>query len=258
MRRLLAAILGASAVAAAVAAMPTPAVAASVHTHALHGLAAGRAAIRHSFNWAGYIKTGGHYTSVSGSWRVPALRTNVNGYSATWVGVDGALGHDPYLLQTGTEQDVVRGRASYYAWYEVITPTHVAPETPIRSMTIHAGDSMTATVAHTAAGTWTVTLRDNTSRVTASVRLAFAGPGRSAEWIEEDTDVNGTISAAPDWQSVAFANVSVNGGNPNLKSRQAVDLEDTRGTVEATTGTPVNGNAFTITWRAPGTPTRVG
>ncbi len=258
MRRLLAAVLGAAAVTAAVTAMPTDAVATSVHTHGLHGLAGSPTGVRHSFNWAGYIKTGGHYTSVSGSWRVPTLRTSVNGYSSTWVGVDGALGHDAYLLQTGTEQDVGRGRASYYAWYEVITPTRAAPETPIRSMTIHAGDSMTATVAQVEAGTWTVTLRDNTSRVSSSVRVAFAGPGHSAEWIEEDTDVNGTISAAPDWQSVTFGNATVNGANPNLKPRQAVDLEDTRGTVEARTGNPANGNGFGITWLAPGTPTRIG
>jgi hypothetical protein len=90
------------------------------------------------------------------------------------------------------------------------------------------------------------------------VRVAFAGPGRSAEWIEEDTDVNGTISAAPDWQSATFTGAAVDGVNPNLKYREAVDIVDTRGTRETSTGRPVGGNSFTVTWLAPGTPTPIG
>ena len=244
--------------ATALTCLGTPAAATVTHVHRLHGLTAvGPSATRHSLNWAGYIEPG-RFTSVSGSWRVPTLRTTVNGYSSTWVGVDGATAGDGYLLQTGTEQDVVHGRASYYAWYEVITPADVAPERPIRGMTIRPGDSMTATLTRVSATTWSFSLRDNTLRETGSLRLAFSGHGRSAEWIEEDTDVNGTISPAPDWQSVAFSGASVNGANADLVSRQAVNLVDTHGTVEASTGPPVGGNSFAVTWHAPGTPTRVG
>ena len=235
-----------------------PAAATVAHVHRLHGLTAGgRSAVRHSLNWAGYIEPG-RVTSASGSWHVPTLRTTVEGYSSTWVGVDGATAGDGYLLQTGTEQDVVHGRAVYYAWYEVITPTVVAPERPIRGMTIHPGDSMTATLTRNSATTWTFSLRDNTLRETGKLSLAYAGRGRSAEWIEEDTDVDGTISRAPDWQSVAFSGATVNGANANLVYRLAVNLVDTHGTVEASTGAPVGGNAFAITWHSPGTPTRVG
>jgi hypothetical protein len=253
-----AALVGA-ATAGLLCAAPGSASAGVVHTHRLHGLsAAGSYATRRSLNWAGYIKTGRRYTSVSASWRVPTVRTSINGYSSTWVGVDGAASGHRYLLQTGTEQDVVRGRASYYGWYEVITPTSVAPEQRIGGMTIHPGDSMTATLTRNGRGSWTFSLRDNTLRETGTLHLAYAGPGRSAEWIQEDTEVNGTISAAPDWQSVTFTNATVNGAGADLAYRQAVNIVDTRGTVEASTGRPVNGNAFTVTWLAPGLPTNVG
>ena len=248
----------AGAVTAAPAASTTTSAAAVTHVHRLHGLTSGgRSAARHSLNWAGYIEPG-RFTSASGSWRVPTLRTTVDGYSSTWVGVDGATSGDGYLLQTGTEQDVVHGRASYYAWYEVITPTDVAPERPIRGMTIHPGDVMTATLTRNSATSWTFSLRDNTLRETGSLRVSYAGRGRSAEWIEEDTDVDGTISRAPDWQSVAFSGATVDGADANLSYRMAVDLVDTHGTVEASTGAPVGGSFFAVTWHAPGTPTRVG
>jgi Peptidase A4 family len=211
-----------------------------------------------SLNWAGYIRGGHGFTSASGTWRVPTVASTHDGYSSTWVGIDGAATGDGYLIQTGTEADVSGGRRSYRAWWEVITPADIAPETVFPTLAIHPGDSVSASVSKAASGRWTMRLRDNTTRHSAAHTASFAGPGSSAEWIQEDTDVNGFISAAPDWHSVTFRGLRLNGRNPGLKVSEAVDIVDSHGTREASTGTPrAGGSGFAVTWLAPGTRTAV-
>ena len=215
-----------------------------------------------SLNWSGYIRAGstaGPFTSVSGSWTVPTVDPAQDGYSSTWVGIDGATSGDQYLIQTGTEADVVNGRAGYQAWWEVITPADEAPETVFTGLTVHPGDSISASVSQAASGRWTMRLRDNTTGHSASHTVAFAGPGTSAEWIQEDTDVDGSISPAPDWGSVTFRRLLLNHTSPRLQPGEAVDIVDSRGTREDSTSTPTPaGSGFTVTWLAAGTPTRAG
>lgn len=218
----------------------------------------GHAGVQKSLNWSGYIKTGasGAFSKSTASWTVPTLLTTHNGYSSTWVGIDGDT--DRYLIQTGTEADVINGQAHYDAWWEVITPSNEAPEVVYTAIPVHAGDAITATVAKGTAGKWTMTLKDLTAGKTGTHTAAFAGPGESAEWIQEDTQVNGSISAAPDWQKVSFKNITVNGVNPKLTYSQSVDIYDSHNTHEDNTAAPTGGNAFTVTWLAPGTPSRAG
>jgi hypothetical protein len=212
-----------------------------------------------SLNWAGYIRAGSALTSVSGSWTVPTLTTTHDGYSSTWVGIDGATGSDRYLIQTGTEADVSGGRRSYRAWWEVITPTDVAPETLFGTLAVHPGDSISASVAKVSTGRWVMRLHDNTTGRSASHTASFAGSGSSAEWIQEDTDVNGYISAAPDWDSVTFRRLLLNHANPKLAPDEAVDLVDAQGTREAATSPPTStGSGFTVRWLATGTRTAAG
>jgi hypothetical protein len=243
-----------------------PASAASSHTmltpHFVgvrHDASGAKSANEQSLNWSGYIQSGSGYTASTATWTVPTLKTTYNGYSSTWVGVDGASSNDEYLIQTGTEADVVNKKASYDAWWEVITPTDEAPETLFGTLTIHAGDSITASVSKGTGGKWTMSLTDTTTGKSASHSSSFAGPGQSAEWIQEDTDVNGYISAAPDWQSVAFSNVTTNGAAENLRNATAVDIYDNKGNHEDSTGAPnAAGNGFTVTWLATGTRTYIG
>ena len=212
-----------------------------------------------SRNWSGYVRAGFGITRTSARWHVPTLRTTRDGYSSTWIGIDGATRNDGYLIQTGTEADVVRGRPSYAAWWEVITPSRLAPETRFPTLAIHPGDSISASVVKNASGTWTVRLTDNTTGRTASHTQAFAGPGASAEWIQEDTDVDGYISAAPDWQSVTFSRITVNGANPRLSAVEALDIVDAHGTREDVTSAPTSSRSgFTVRWLAPGTRTKAG
>jgi hypothetical protein len=216
-------------------------------------------ATNHSLNWSGYVKTRTGITSTSAKWRVPRLKTTSNGYSSTWVGIDGATSADRFLIQTGTEADVVGGRAEYRAWWEVITPTNVAPETLFSSLVIHPGDQVGATVAKKSSTTWTMSLHDYTTGRSASHTAKFAGPGKSAEWIQEDTDVNGYISAAPNWGSVAFSGIRLNGASPALSKSQSMDIYDSHGTRETSTGAPKSTkDGFTVKWLAAGTRTYAG
>jgi hypothetical protein len=244
--------------AAAVLAVNLPAVSSDATTvPSGHGLLGGRlvrSGVQRSYNWSGYVRQGSGLTSASASWTVPTVTTTYNGYSSTWVGIDGMT--DGYLIQTGTEQDVVNNQPRYDAWYEVISPHRVAPEVVFTGLAIRPGDAITASVVKVSSGSWTMSLRDNTTGASASHTAKFNGPGTSAEWIQEDTDVNGYISAAPDWQSVTFTGATVNGANPNLQYSESMDIYDGNGTQEDDTGSPAGGNGFTVQWLAPGTPTR--
>lgn len=73
-----------------------------------------------SSNWAGYAATGGSFTAVSGTWRVPEFAPDSPiGTDATWVGIGGVRGTD--LIQAGTQETVAgRGRTTYEAWVETL------------------------------------------------------------------------------------------------------------------------------------------
>ena len=247
----------------AVAAAP---VAASLTAPARSGLVTASGA---SLNWAGYVKLGTGFTSTSANWRVPKLLTTYDGYSASWVGIDGATNTDPYLIQTGVEADVINHLAHYFAWWEVITPSDPAPEVRFTTLAVRPGDSISGYIVKGTTGHWTMTLKNNTTRRLASHTSSFAGRGTSAEWIVEDTSVNGWISTAPDWQSVTFSSILVNRANPYLSSRQAVDIVSSpgllggllglKGTTETYTRAPNSTrNGFTVTWLATGTRSQVG
>jgi len=220
-------------------------------------------------NWSGYAKSGSGFTSTSANFRVPTLLTKYNGTAATWVGLDGATASDRYLIQTGIEEDVINHRASYYAWWEVITPTSPAPEVQFTTLTIRPGDSISATVAKSSTGRWTMTIKDNTTKRSASHTVSFGGRGLSAEWIQEDTVSNGYISAAPDWQSVTFSSIRVNGLRPNLSASQGMNIVTSPsllggllggpGTQETAVSAPNSTrDGFSVKWLATGTRTRAG
>jgi hypothetical protein len=212
-----------------------------------------------SENWSGYIRSGssGAFTKSTAAWTVPTVSTTYPGYSSTWVGIDGAASNDDYLIQTGTEADVVNGRAEYYAWWEVITPSDEAPEVRYNT-TVKPGDAITASVTKGSSGNWTMSLTDKTSGVTSTHTSSYAGPGESSEWIQEDTDVNNEISPAPDWHSVTFTAITLDGGNPDLKAGDAVVIVDGQGTQETSISAPnSNDKGFTVTWLTTGTATPI-
>lgn len=174
-----------------------------------------------SKNWSGYALNGTDFTQVTGSWHVPMVPTPTkkrhyrkNTFSASWVGIDG-YGNDS-LIQAGTEQDWLDGKAFYRAWWEVLP----APETPIASMTIHSGDEMTVSITR-GIPNWTITVTDTTTSQSYTTMQAYSGPMTSAEWIQEAPTIGRHVATlAPD-STVTFDGGTVNGANPGLISSEA-------------------------------------
>jgi Peptidase A4 family len=167
-------------------------------------------------NWSGYAITGNTYNDITGNWNVPAVSaTSRNTYSSTWIGIDGYSNSD--LIQTGTEQDYVKGRAQYDAWWEILP----AAETVITTMTINPGDQMSSHIHNNGNGTWTITLNDMTRNETFSTTKSYSGPGTSAEWIQEAPEINGSISTLAHYGSTTFDPGTVNGGDPVLASSES-------------------------------------
>jgi hypothetical protein len=193
-----------------------------------------------STNWSGY---GGEaataFDGAEGIWTVPTVLATTGRalYSASWVGADGF--DNQYLIQTGTEQDTSSGGANYYPWYEIITPTDLAPEIQINS-TVEPGDAIYASVEKIASGTWQIYLSDTTRGWYFDQDFSYAGPGSSAEWIEEAPAVDNDQSTPADWGTVDFARTALyNGTNWDstaMTSANAIDLVDNNGNALATPG----------------------
>ena len=192
-----------------------------------------------SSNWSGYAVTTGPYTKVTSSWKVPTVTARgTSAYSSTWVGIDGF--NNDQLIQVGTEQDVVRGVARYSAWWEILP----AVASRIDTLVIHPGDRMSAQIARTGIGTWTISLANLTTGASFSTTRPFAGRGSSAEWIQEAPLVGDSVATLARYSPTIFG-VSVNGGNPGLRvSNGGAMIQD-----GAQVSTPLTPNSRTGAFR---------
>jgi hypothetical protein len=236
-----------------------------------------------SQNWAGYAlaSRAGAFEAIGGNWTVPKVSVPGGGatgggrlsrwlrrwfralgeaqdlYSATWIGIDGFTGTQ--LIQVGTAQNRVAGRLQYYAWWEVLPN----PETVIdpQHYPVNPGDQMTASISRQDDGHWLITLWNRTRGwVFVRTDIAYAGPGTSAEWIEEAPEVNGRQAELADFGQVTFSDCSVNGENARLDLSQAGVMVQ-QGQVVARPSAPGgNGTAFTVVYGAsqPQPPTVAG
>jgi hypothetical protein len=169
----------------------------------------------YSSNWAGYAVGGGPYRSASGQWTVPSVSARgAAGFSAQWVGIDGFSNRS--LIQAGTEADFYAGSAHFSAWWEILP----APAVRIRGLSVRAGDVITVTIARVSTGRWRITVQDSRSGSYSTTR-PYAGPGTSAEWIEEAPIVAGRATALAVHGTLVFDNARVNGSNPALVADDA-------------------------------------
>ena len=169
--------------------------------------------------------SGQTYTSVSGTWTVPAVQGSgtANTYSAVWTGIDGFTNSS--LIQAGTEQDFTGGSAHYYAWWEILP----AAETVISSIAVQPGDSISVSIAKQTSGQWLITLTDNATKQSYSPPLqSYSGPGTSAEWIVEAPTV-GSITTLANYGSTIFDNGSTSTGSPGLAAGTGGEMVQGRG-----------------------------
>ena len=242
-----AALCAAAAAASLAAAAPAGAVTLKSHGQTLH-LVRGRAHVNtnQSSNWFGYdqgaLEQGGKlFNSITGDWTVPKATQHTSGQDAAssdWIGIGGGCVDagctvgDNTLIQTGTEQDVTGGKASYSAWWEIIP----APSLTITTLKIHPGDKMHASIAEVVpnANVWTITLQDVTQHESFSTTVPYTSTHATAEWIEETPLLIGTnagLASLPNLTNPNFDLGQVNGAAVKLNSSEAMELTDANGSV---------------------------
>ncbi|HEX6458140.1 MAG TPA: G1 family glutamic endopeptidase [Thermoleophilaceae bacterium] len=207
-----------------------------------------------SNNWFGYnqgtLEQGSKlFNSITGDWTVPTATQHTAGQdeaSSDWIGIGGGcidagctVG-DNTLIQTGTEQDITGGKASYSAWWELVP----APSLNISNITVHPGDHMHAAITEVVpnANLWKITLQNVTTGQSFSTTVPYASTHATAEWIEETPLTIGTsgagLAALPNLTNVPFTNATTNGANANLKSSEEIQLVDSNGKVIGTPSAP--------------------
>lgn len=169
-----------------------------------------------SLNWSGYSVVSDlnnpqpQITSVNASWTVPTVEVSMdNSFSAEWIGVGGQF--DQTLIQTGTGQDSIGGRALYRAWYELVPGSVVE----INSFSISPGDRITASISlvDPNTNTWSIEINDDTGGRSFSKNVVHVSSALSAEWIVERPTIENRSEALADFGQVTFTDctATING-----------------------------------------------
>ncbi len=217
----------------------------------------------YSTNWSGYAVTGssGSVTSVQGSWIVPTVtgtkRTTT--YSSFWVGIDGFSSST--VEQIGTDSDIQRGKPVYYAWYEFYPSAMVK----ITTLSIHAGDVISASVTYSSSG-FTVSITDGSQSFSTTGNVANAARS-SAEWIAEAPSSYfgvlplanfGTVNFGYDSTKVAGTCYATVGGVTGYigsfgSAVQEITMVSGSGAVKALPSSlSSDGTSFSVTWKSAG------
>ena len=162
-----------------------------------------------SNNWAGYVATGGQYTSVGGSWIVPAVNSSgVQSADATWVGIGGASSKD--LIQSGTQAFVsATGVVTYNSWYELLPDGEVDFSVPVKPE-----DSVSVLISQLSGNLWHISFVNNTTGVSDAVNVNYTSTLSSAEWIEEVPMMDSTMTVLDSFGVTDFMKAyAVNNGN---------------------------------------------
>jgi hypothetical protein len=197
-----------------------------------------------SLNWSGYSTSGGLYTSVTATWKQPAVVARAaETYAAFWVGLDGD-GSDT-VEQIGTMGYTYAGIAYYVAWYEM----YPAAMRQIASVPIRPGDVVTATVLSTGSTSFRLTLENQTTGRSSTITSSSSTASRaSAEVIAEaPADGSGVLPLAT-FGLATFSACAVDGGSLATAGASSIDMVDSGGTViAATSALSADGTSFAVT-----------
>ena len=218
----------------------------------------------YSTNWSGYAAetnlttpASNAVTQVSGSWNVPKVTGKTNAYSSVWVGIDGYSSNS--VEQLGTEQDTSRsGATTYYAWWEM----YPNPSVQITSLTISAGDSISASVTNNS-GAFTLQITDNTTGKSFSTIQTATPQASSAEWIVEAPSSFSGVLPLANFGTATFsvAQATINGTTGAIDNASwqntSIDMVTNSGTVIdqtsglTDTGSPIT-SSFSVTYSGSG------
>jgi hypothetical protein len=162
-------------------------------------------------NWSGYALVGGSpvFDEVVGIWVVPNIGSqfeSFTGYSSMWVGIDGDCNCND-LIQDGTEQDWVNGKAKYAAWIEFIPESEIViPNFPVFPGDIIYATSSVGIKDGVITGFYFMANFNTNISVSASIPMPAGDTfsGQSAEWVVERTDVNGSFNNPLPYYAYAF------------------------------------------------------
>lgn len=169
-----------------------------------------------SLNWSGYVASQGQFTSVDGTWTVPAVTSVTSTMAdATWVGIGGVSSRD--LIQAGTQALTdPSGSISYQAWYELLPSDMVTIP-----LTVNAGDSMIVSLAQTSSNVWQISFTNHTTGATYTTSVNYASSVSSAEWIEEMPTANIGFVPLDNFGTVSFTGGSAVENGTTLTIAQA-------------------------------------
>lgn len=231
-----------------------------------------------SLNWSGYAAitgcsnpnpTYGSITAVSGTWTVPAVVVNANGdtFSSTWVGIDGY--NNPTVEQIGTEQDVINGSQSNYAWFDL----YPAETQVIEGFPVNVGDVIEGRVHYLGVengnDVFRLTIKNLTQgkkfSIVQQTQTGIPAHRSSAEWIVEAPGIilsSGQLAILPlaDFSSVSFSKckTEINGrvGSIDNKHWTFDAIAMISSTTHLLKATPSSlgskGKSFTVTWNSSG------
>jgi len=212
-----------------------------------------------SYNWAGYFAQNTSpnvnytVTKVSGTWVQPAVNC-ANGKTAImamWVGIDGAT--DGTVEQTGSIGQCAKGVATYYVWWELYPKNSVQP---ISSITVHAGDTITASVTFVAkSGAFKMTIADGASSFSKTASQSGTAYRADAECIVERPSNGVTLYSLAKFTTASFSacSATINGHTASIQKFgqvgqiDMVNNADTK--VIASTSKAGTGGSFTVTWK---------
>ena len=195
---------------------------------------------RHSDQiWGGYADTGARFTSISGSWTVPALNCSSvpNSSVSPWIGIDGF--DSDTVEQIGFDQDCENGVAAYYPWVEMYPADSI-----YFTETVKAGDHITASVS-VSGSSWTLTEKDTTRGWSKTFHESGSDQLSSAEAIVEDLG-NGIQPVAP-FGSVTFTGLTAN-GKPLASAGTVNSTDIERGNTPLTKNSSLSGGTFKLSW----------
>lgn len=139
--------------------------------------------------WAGYVEQASTaFTSVAGTFTVPAVNSSPQKQVSPWVGIDGNGTSD--LIQAGVTASVdPPSSGTYEAWWETVGPNGSAQNLPPQNQfQASPGDNVNVNIWQLTSGEWEVTLNDTTSGQGFATEVSYTGSDLTAEWIVETPD----------------------------------------------------------------------
>jgi Peptidase A4 family len=202
-----------------------------------------------STNWSGYADTGSGFSTVTGSWTEPGVScTSTTSLAAFWVGIDGYSSSS--VEQDGTLIECYRGAAYYYTWWEMY-PTNAIQ---VVGSTLHAGDSITASVVRSGTGhTLKVTDSSRSADSFSTTQTCSGCANSSAEWIAEAPSGSSGVYPLSDFGSWTESGATVKAGSTSGVISSFTDDEltmiNSSGATKALPGAlNGSGNGFGVTW----------